>query len=171
MWTLFDTLLYMKNFLTHYYYVRGQRGDLSRCSWFRVVAFGLGLFILYVLGLQSSLLSRSWSVIVVMRPCSSIQAIILSYSVDDEGEYIPLRVEKNSWVSLMLGKTGGHAKDATKHGGAGIAGCYKAKVIDFRLSHGMKSIVVVQVQHAYMRRQLDLDPTIPVTNATCNCRS
>ena len=61
--------------------------------------------------------------IVVMRPCNSIQAIILSNSIDDEGEYIPLRVEKNSWVSLMPGKIGGHAKDATNHGGAGIAGC------------------------------------------------
>ena len=109
--------------------------------------------------------------IVVMRPRSSIQAVLLYNSVDDEGEYIPLRVEKNSWVSLMPGKKGGHAKDATKHGGAGIAGNYKAKVIDFRLSHGMKLIADVQVQHAYMRRQLDLDPTSPLANAACNYRS
>ena len=59
-------------------------------------------------------------------------------------------------------------KDAAKHGGASVAGSYKAKVIDFRMSPGMKSIAAVQVQHAYMRRQLDLDPT---ANAACNCRS
>lgn len=136
--------------------------------------FSFAGFPLFILSLLLSSIFTSLccnqSVIVVMRPRSSIQAVILNNSVDDEGQYIPLRVEKNSWVNLMPGKTRGHAKDAAKHGGAGIAGSYKAKVIDFRLSPGMKSIAAVRVQHAYMRRQLDLDPAVPVLNAACNCR-
>jgi len=60
--------------------------------------------------------------------------------MDNEGNYIPMRVEINSWVNLMLGKIGGHTKDATKHGGVAIGGSYKAKVLGFRVSSSMKAI-------------------------------
>lgn len=74
-------------------------------------------------------------------------------------------LRKKSWISFLPKRIGGHAKDAAKHGDVGIVGSYKVKVIDFRLNLGMKLIVVVHVQHAYMRRQLDLDPN----NTSCEC--
>jgi len=105
-----------------------------------------------------------------MRPQSSIQVILLNNVVDDEGNYIRLRVEINSWVSLMLGKSGGHAKYSAKHGGATIGGSYKAKVLGFRINLSMVAIFEVQVQHAYMKRQLDIDPRTPIQDAICNCK-
>jgi len=105
-----------------------------------------------------------------MRPRSSVQAVLLNNFVDNEGNYVPMRVEINSWVNLMPGKIGGHAKDAAKHGGAAIEGSYKAKVLGFRVSSGMRMVSAVQVQHAYMRRQLDINPKTPVQDAACNCK-
>jgi len=105
-----------------------------------------------------------------MKPRSSVQAILLNNYVDTEGNYIPMRVEINSWVSLMLGKIGGHAKDSAKHGGAAIRGSYKAKVLGFRVSPRMEAVSTVQVEHAYMRHQLDIDPRTPIEDTACNCK-
>lgn len=102
-----------------------------------------------------------------MESNSSIQSVLLYNSTDSHGNYIPTKVEVNSWVNLMPGKTGGHAKDAMKHGAINNAGAYKAKVVDFKTRGGV--VTSVYVQHAYMFRHLDLHPAhIHVT--ACNCK-
>ena len=100
----------------------------------------------------------SWS-----KFMSQVQVVLL----DDKDT--PLKIEINSWITLMPGTRGGHAKDALKHGGSSIRGSYKAKVLKFRIRCGRVSSVLVE--HASMRRELDLDPTVPLTlpNA-CSCK-
>jgi len=104
-----------------------------------------------------------------MRPHTELQSVIVYNRKDENGNWVPMKVEANSWVTLMPGKTGGHAKDAKKHGGHDIDECYKAKVLKFRAN--ANSVAVVYVQHAYQWRQLDLDPdTRRATQAACNCK-
>ena len=84
---------------------------------------------------------------------------------------MPLKVEVNSWISLYPSSRGGHARDAMKHGGSSITGSYKAKVLKFCFNRaGIVSGVLVQ--HAYMHRQLCLDPLVPsmLQPAACNCK-
>lgn len=103
-----------------------------------------------------------------MRPRSEIQSAILYNMIDSHGNWVPMKVEVNSWVTLMPGRNGGHAKDARKHGGYNMDGSYKAKVLEFRVQ--ATSVAFVRVQHAYMQRQLDLNPDIPFpSTTTCNC--
>ena len=42
-----------------------------------------------------------------MRPRSSVQVVSLNNFVDNEGNYVPMRVEINSWVNLMPGRLEG----------------------------------------------------------------
>ena len=107
-----------------------------------------------------------------MRPRTSVQSVLLYNSTNSDGSWVPTKVEINSWVTLIAGRNGGHAKDSKKHGGSSsMDGSYKARVVKFRLSVGSNTVSKVLVQHAYMWRQLDLDPAIPMTiSAACNCR-
>jgi hypothetical protein len=105
-----------------------------------------------------------------MRPRSEIQSVILYTLKDEEGNWIPQRFDVNSWVSLQPGKNGGHAKDAIKHGGASVLGAYKAMILKFQLEGGSKTASMIQVQHAYMQRQIQLPPNSPALNAACNCK-
>ena len=92
-------------------------------------------------------------------------------NISEAGVRVSLRVEINSWVSLRPRKKGGHAKDAARHGGANsIEGSYKARISGFRMSPGCKGVSAVQVQHAYQRRQLDLDPTVLIGLGAVNCK-
>lgn len=101
-----------------------------------------------------------------MRPRSSVEGVIL-YNSKEHENWVPLKVEVNSWVSLRAGRNGGHGKEAAKHGGVeSIQGCFKAKVLKFWVAVG--AISSVQVQHAYMWRQLDLDPDDQISSAACN---
>jgi len=95
---------------------------------------------------------------------------VILYNRKDENEnWIPMKVEANSWVTLMLRKTGVHAKDAKKHRGHDIDGCYKVKVLKFGAN--ANSVAIVYIQHAYQWRQLqDLNiDTRRATQAACNC--
>jgi hypothetical protein len=104
-----------------------------------------------------------------MRPRSSVQGVLLFNSMDDDGNWIPTKIERGSWVSLMPGKRGEWLKDASKHGGSNVSSSYKAKVIKFRTTESSVSFVLVQ--HAYMWRQLDLDPSVVISQtAACNCK-
>ena len=107
-----------------------------------------------------------------MRPRSSLQSVLLYNSTDSDGSWIPTKVEINSWVTLLVGRNGRHAKDSKKHGGSSsMDGSYKAKVVKFRLSDRSDTVSEVLVQHAYMWRQLDLNPTVPMeVPIACNCR-
>lgn len=156
-----------------------RRRDFLRGVWQKA-----GLQQLRRRGLQSLAALKAWFVSVSaflsffyfqqeMRSRSSIQAVSLGNWTDKEGAYVPLKVEINSWVSLKPEKTGGHAKDAAKHGGTGIRGSYKARVFDFKMSPGGRALAAVQVQHAYMRRQLDLDNATAKLHPPalrCNCK-
>lgn len=106
-----------------------------------------------------------------MRPRSLVEVVTIFTRTDAEGNWIPQKIEVNSWVTLTPGSVGGHAKDAKKHGGSGMVGSYKVKVLEFKISvHG--SVSMVKVQHAYMWRQLDLNPEVPYEmSAACNCKS
>jgi hypothetical protein len=66
-----------------------------------------------------------------MRPRSHIQSVVLYNRPNSVGDWIPTKIEVNSWVALQPGKKGGHAQDAKKHGLNTVAGAYKAKVLKF----------------------------------------
>jgi hypothetical protein len=105
-----------------------------------------------------------------MNPDSKVQGVIL-FIEQDEGNWVPLKVEVNSWVCLNPGNRGGHARDAMRHGGTNIIGSYKARVVRFRLNRS-GGVASVLVNHAYMYRQLCLDPTIlNVQTTAINCKS
>lgn len=107
-----------------------------------------------------------------MRSRSRIQAVLLDLIGEEEGGCVPTRVEVNSWVSLMPGKRGGHAKDARKHGGSNVEGSYKARVLQFRLNVGSTVVEEIRVQHAYMHRQLlDLRRETQENFGRANCES
>jgi len=106
-----------------------------------------------------------------MRPRTQIESVILHTEQDQNGEYIPLKLGIHSWITLMPGKKGGHARDAKKHGGSSIEGAYKAQILKFRVQPGSKVVSQVPVQHAYMYRQLQLDPAVPIAMSGCNCKS
>jgi hypothetical protein len=84
-----------------------------------------------------------------MRSRSAVQSVILYNNRDAKNEWIPTKVEVNSWIVLMPGKVRGHAKDSKKHGGDSMDGCYKAKVLQFQLNDGSNVVLAVRVQHAY----------------------
>lgn len=85
-----------------------------------------------------------------MRPRGLVQYVLLFNTIDSNGNWIPSNVDINSWVTLMPGKTGDHAKDALKHGGTSSVGAYKAKVLKFKTSVGVVSFV--RIQRAYTWR-------------------
>lgn len=86
-----------------------------------------------------------------MRSRSSIQAVSFENWTYKNRAYVPLKVEIKSWVFLKLEKTRRHAKDAAKHGGTGISGPYKARVLAFKMSPGERAVAAVQIEHAYIR--------------------
>jgi len=101
---------------------------------------------------------------------SHLQAVMLDLVSDKEGGCTPTRIELNSWVSLMPGKRGGHAKDARKHGGSSIEGSYKARVSEFRMNANSTVVEQIQVQHAYMHQQmLDLRQDCQENIGEANC--
>ena len=108
-----------------------------------------------------------------MSSRSRVQAVMLDIK-NDEGDCTPTKVEVNSWVSLMPGKKGGHAKDARKHGGSSVHGSYKAQVLGFRFNVNSTVVTEIRVRHAYMQRQLlDLrnEPGVISGGANCKCSS
>jgi len=78
-----------------------------------------------------------------MRPRSFVQSVVLNHLQDKDGEYIPTKIEVNSWVALEPEKRGGHAREAKKHGD------YKAKVLKFKVYPDSSTIQAILVQHAY----------------------
>jgi len=62
------------------------------------------------------------------------------------------------------------ARDAANNGGiAGFRGVYKAKVLKSCVATGSIVISEALVQHAYMHRQLRLQPS-EASQARCNCK-
>ena len=99
-----------------------------------------------------------------MRLRSYVQSVILYHLQNGVGDYIPTKIEINSWVGLEPEKRGGHAHEAKKHGN------YLARVLKFKICLDGSTISTIQVQHAYSRQQLKLNPRdVPVEGA-CNCK-
>ena len=73
-----------------------------------------------------------------------MQHVLLFNTIDNNGNWIPTNVEINSWVTLMSGKIGGHAKDTLKHGGTSSVGAHKAKVFKFKMTIEAISFVCIQ---------------------------
>lgn len=96
---------------------------------------------------------------------------ILTFNVKDEhGAWIPTRINIGSWITLQPGGRGAHACDAAEHGGpTSFEGAYKAKVLQFRMRKGSRTLLDVLVQHAYMQRQLHVD--IEFLQGKCNCKN
>jgi hypothetical protein len=87
---------------------------------------------------------------------SAIKAVSLE-RVLDGGKTVSLRIEIDSWVLLRAGKIGGLAMDAARHGGLGsIDGCYKGRIVQFRLRCGGNAVAAVLVQHAYIAERSGL---------------
>lgn len=94
-----------------------------------------------------------------MRPWSYIQSVVLYNERDEDGDYIPLKIELNSWVAL-------HSDEP---GGTSINGAYRGRVCKFEVKDGV--MTQIRVQHAYMLRELRMHPVQPVTQSNaCNCK-
>ena len=105
-----------------------------------------------------------------MRLQSKIQsAIVYIKNIESNGNWVPLKIEANSWITLQPGKIGGHAEDSRRHGGSLIASAYKAKVLQFKVGP-TSTLKKILVEHAYMFRQLQLDLAVLVPEAHCNCK-
>lgn len=100
------------------------------------------------------------------RRILDVESVLIYNFVNENGEYVPTKLSVNSWVKLQPGKHGGHAIDAKKHS---AEGGYKARILKFRWKEGSTTNAEVLVQHVYMRRQLNLRPT--VQHGGCNCKS
>lgn len=100
------------------------------------------------------------------RRIFEVESVLTYNFMNENGKYIPTKLSVNSWVKLQPGKHGGHAIDAKKHS---AEGGYKARILKFRWKEGSHATAEVLVQHVYMRRQLNLCPTMQ--HGGCNCKS
>lgn len=100
-------------------------------------------------------------------PTAGVQAVVIYNDKDLRGNWIPLRLEVGSWVTLMPAERGPWARDARTHGDQSFVGAWKAQVMRFRwhwnIINGRRVMVLdgVLVRHAYQRQQLELDPEAP----------
>jgi hypothetical protein len=98
------------------------------------------------------------------RPCSEVQSVTVfndrnAMSLD----WIPMTLEIDSWVTLKIAATGKWARDAQAHGEDSFARAWKAQIKQFRWvprsgNNGNVKLDSILVRHAYLRRQLQLDP-------------
>ena len=51
-----------------------------------------------------------------MKPCNLVKVMILYNSKEDEN-WMPLKVEINSWISFRARRNGGHVRKAAEHDG------------------------------------------------------
>lgn len=112
------------------------------------------------------------------RPTSQVAAVVLHSTHNADGEWIPTRYERMSWVRLNPGSIGAWARDARRHGGDDMRGTYKAQIRDFKFKVDHRKVVTnkpelqsVLVRHAYHRHQVLLDPQITRDRVPCNCES
>ena len=112
------------------------------------------------------------------RPRSEVVAVTLHNTHNNQGEWIPTRYERWSWVRLNHGRNGTWAREARRHGGESMRGSYKAQIMDFRFKFDGRrpvsnkpEVEAVLVRHAYHRHQVLLDPEIHHDRVPCNCES
>jgi hypothetical protein len=102
------------------------------------------------------------------RPSDEIASVFVHNDKDTSGKWIPMKLEVGSWVTLQHERTGVWGRDAQRHGGDTFGGAYKGQILKFRFTMTYASdslrapkmeLEAVKVRHAYMRRQLELEPT------------
>jgi hypothetical protein len=97
------------------------------------------------------------------RPKSIVQSVILHNDQDFEGNWIPLRVDRDSWVMLQPTSAGQWGREARRHGGDNFRGAWKAQIRDFSWVQGVRgrsNLDQVLVRHAYQPHHLVLDPAV-----------
>ena len=102
------------------------------------------------------------------RPNSLIQSVILHNNQDVEGNWIPMRLDRDSWVMLQPASDGPWDREARRHGGENFRGAFKAQIRDFSWTptvHGACNLDKVLVQHAYQPRHLCLDLAVAATSS------
>ena len=81
------------------------------------------------------------------RPSSSIEAITISNTLDEDNKWTTLTLKKGSWILLQTQKR----KRASPNE---FLDNWKARVKDFRLLGTQKVVREVLVQHVYMHKEL-----------------
>ena len=97
------------------------------------------------------------------RPKSIVQSVILHNDQDVHGNWIPMRLDRDSWVLLQPKSEGPWGREARRHGGDNFRGAFKAQIVDFSWTPGVRgasNLDKVLVRHAYQPRQLSLDPAV-----------
>lgn len=101
------------------------------------------------------------------RPSDEMAAVLVHNDKDTFGKWIPMKLEVGSRVTLQPERTGAWGRDAARHGGDSFGGAYKGQILKFRFKNPeapessrapKMELQAVKVRHAYMRRQLLLDP-------------
>lgn len=110
------------------------------------------------------------------QPRAQVCAVTLHTTHNDDGEWIPTRYERLSWVRLNPGRIGSWAREARRLGADNMRGSYKAQIVDFRFKVDKRRVVTnkpelqsVLVRHAYERHQVSLDPEERHARVPCNC--
>jgi hypothetical protein len=112
--------------------------------------------------------------LMMARPKSKIIGVVLHNDQDTAGRWIPMKLEVGSWITLQSKRDGAWAH---RNGAYRFWGAYKGQILEFRMKckNGSanlgQSLIVdkVKVRHAYMHKQLQLDPLEIEEPRHCNC--
>ena len=86
------------------------------------------------------------------RPKSIVQRVILHNNQDVHGNWIPMRLDRDSWVLLQPKSEGPWGREARRHGGDNFRRAFKAQIVDFSWTPGVRgasNLDKVLVRHAY----------------------
>lgn len=107
------------------------------------------------------------------KPRAEVCAVVVFNDQDVDGRWIPMRLEIDSWVTLRAAARGHWGRDARAHGEESAAGAWKAQIKQFRwsvqdaASTRTPKLEAVLVRHAYLRRQIQLDPDVAHNEPHC----
>lgn len=111
------------------------------------------------------------------RPRSQVTSVTLHTTHNAEGDWIPTRYERLSWVRLNPRRSGDWAREARRNGGDNMRRSFKAQIVDFRFKVDKRKLVTnkpevesVLVRHAYHRHQVLLDPERCHDRVPANCK-
>lgn len=114
------------------------------------------------------------------RPRDVVQSLMIHNRVDEDDNWVGLKLERGSWVNLQATRHGPWGvSDANPRGdGASMRSAWKARVIDFRFKVGISSgttttkpvVDSILVRHAYTRGQISVEPRQVPLLGPCNCK-
>jgi hypothetical protein len=111
-------------------------------------------------------------------PKSEITRVVLHNDQDTTGRWISMKLEVELWITLQPGRDGAWAIGTHRNGANTFRIAYKGQILELHMKcengsagRGKSSIVdKVKVRHAYVRRQLQLDPLEIEEPRHCNCK-